>query len=153
TGQSANVVHAESTAVSTTINASSGTVLIDVSPQTKNLDDLVGALTANGAGNTPLVINDQSNPNFVLTQHFLTSNTFTRLAQTIDPISDQQVFHTDSITFAGLNNLVLNTGALPNLVYVESTTVPTTINAGPGNMLVDLSERNGNQNANLDNIE
>jgi hypothetical protein len=148
TGALTNVVHVESTASPTTVNAGAGTALIDVSPQAQNLDNLVGPLTISGNGSVPLIIYDQNEPNLVLTQDFLSASGLTRMGQTIDPITGLPVFHVASITFGGLGSLTLNTGNFVNLVHVESTAASTTVNAGAGTALIDVSP----QAQNLSNI-
>ncbi|MGH7138607.1 MAG: hypothetical protein ACREHD_22910, partial [Pirellulales bacterium] len=147
TGALSNFVFVESTAVPTTVNAGVGNVLVDVSAQAENLDNLPAALTVNGNGADALLVNDQNNPNFVApTQDTITSTTLTRVALGFNGlyVSPRDA----SIAYSGLGSLQLTTGALPNFVFVESTAAPTTVSAGGGNVLVDVSS----QAENLDNL-
>ena len=142
TGVTPNLVHVVGTSTATTVNAGPGNTLVDVSPSAENLDALAGALTVHGGGATQLVIDDQ-NANLtdgipILTQDTLTGTTLTRISQSLIPpgfVSN----HTATITYDGLASLTLNTGVTPNLVHVVGTSTATTVNAGPGNTLVDVS--------------
>ncbi len=142
TGVTLNLVHVEGTSTATTVNAGAGNALVNVSPTAMNLDGLAGALTVNGGGATQLVIDDQdANLTFppVVTQDTLTSTTLSRLSEAINPFTGFPIFHFASITYGGLAGLTLNTGVTLNLVHVEGTSTATTVNAGAGNVLVDVS--------------
>jgi Ca2+-binding RTX toxin-like protein len=57
--------------------------------------------------------------------------------------------HNASITYSNLGSLELDTGIGPNLVHVEGTAAPTTVNAGTGAIRVDVSA----QAQNLGNVQ
>lgn len=152
TGALANVVYVESTWASTTINAGAGNLLVDVSDQAENLDNIPASLTVNGNGSDALVVNDQNNPNVVQpTQDIVTSTNLTRVAFALTFVNGipNVIPHIASITYGGLGSLELDTGAASNYVDIESTAAPTTIGAGAGNFLVDVSD----QAENLDSIQ
>jgi hypothetical protein len=134
TGATLNQVHVEGTSTATTVNAGSDNTLVDVSPTAKNLDGLGGVLTVHGGGATQLVIDDQNNP--ANETYTITDGAFQRTGSA-------------SITYDGLAGLTLNTGANPNVVHVEGTSTATTVNAGKGNTLVDVSP----QAENLDDLD
>jgi hypothetical protein len=150
TGGVSNSVFIESTAFGTTtsVNADPDNVLIDVSAQAENLDNLQGPLVVYGNGADALVVNDQANPNNVLTLDTLTATSLTRLAENIDP-SGFFGFHDASIDFNNLAQVTFNTGGLSNLVYVESTSTATTVNADAFNVFIDVSSAAEN----LDTLE
>ena len=139
-----NTVNIEATAPDVPVSLSmlGGTGTVNISPAAENLDALAGALTVHGGGATHLVIDDQ-NANLngvipILTQDTLTGTTLTRISQSFIPpgfVSN----HTATITYDGLAGLTLNTGVTPNLVFVEGTSTATTVNAGSGNTLVEVS--------------
>ena len=134
--------HIEGTTASTVLNAGAGTVLVDVSPTAKNLDTLAGPLAVHGGGATQLVFDDQ-NANSVLpilTEDTLTGTSLIRVTESWNPPSGIPNFRVSwPITYSGLAGLTLNTGATTNLVHVEATSAATTIDAGTGNALVDVS--------------
>ena len=106
-----NTVDVEGTAVPTTVNAGGGNLIIDVSSQAENLDNIAGPLTVNGNSADPLVVNDQqATPDETYT---VTANTVSRSG--IAPI-----------TYAGIGHLVFYAGTGNNLLYVESTAAGTT---------------------------
>ncbi|MGH7139683.1 MAG: hypothetical protein ACREHD_28420, partial [Pirellulales bacterium] len=137
----------EGASAPTTLNVGAGLGSVNVSPQSQNLDGIRGALIVNGNGATPLVVNDQNNPNFYTpTQDTITNSALTRTALGFNGLGF--VPRNASIAYSGLGSLQLATGALPDFVFVESTAAPTTVNAGGGNVLVDVSARAEN----LDNL-
>jgi RTX calcium-binding nonapeptide repeat (4 copies) len=121
----------------------SGTASIDISPQAEDLDNIAGALTVNGNRADALIINDQRNTHLLGTEYSLASNILTR-----DTTEVFGVDHDPAITFTGLGSLELDTGSDPNQVHVESTSAPTTVKAGAGTVLIDVS----GQAENLDNL-
>ena len=139
-GGSGNVTrfNVENTLAATTISAGAASNVVVVSPVALNLDNIVGALTVNGNGTVQLIVNDQNSPNTLVTQDFLSSNRLWRLGRKFDPVTLQLVTHEALIYYGGLGSLVLNTGFLPNVVYVEGTSTPTTVNCGPGTQVVDV---------------
>ncbi len=145
TGNLLNLIHVESTTVPTTVRAGTGNLLIDVSGQAGNLDNLAGPLTVVGNGSEPLIVNDQHNPNVIPTSDTVTGTTLTRIASGPGGALDSR---DASITYGGLASLELDTGNLLNLVDVEGTTVPTTVNAGTGTLQIAVSA----QAENLDNV-
>jgi hypothetical protein len=148
TGTVPNLVFVEGTAVATTVNAGAGNLFVAVSPQAENLDHLAAALTVNGNGIDHLIVNDQNNPNGAApTQDTITGTALTRTAFSVGA-SGGLMPHNASLTYSNLGGLELDAGALPNLVYVQSTAAATTVNAGAGTLLVDVSA----QAENLDGI-
>jgi len=139
-GLTFNAFLVESTAPgsTTTINAGAGISQVVVTPTFHSLDQLQGTLTINGNGTVQLIVNDQNNPNTLITQDFLNSNRLWRLGRKFDPVTLQLVTHEALIYYGGLGSLVLNTGFLPNVVYVEGTSTPTTVNCGLGTQVVDV---------------
>jgi len=132
TGSQINLVDVESTAVRTTINAGAGNALVTVSAQAENLDNLPGALTINGNGFEPVIVNDQNNPN-LQAKYSLTGTALTVTGNFYIPNKMHTVALKESITYSGIGSLVLNTASLANQVTVQNTSVPTTINGGGGN--------------------
>ncbi len=129
------------TSVDTMLNAGSGTGTITVGLTGMNLDSLVGPLTIHGGGAKSLVIDDQ-NANLVfpiLTSDTLAAGSLNRLTEAFNPVTSITTVRSITITYSGLASLTLNTGFTPNIVHVESTAVATTVNAGSGNALVDVS--------------
>jgi hypothetical protein len=128
-----NRVHVESTAAPTRVNAGAGTLLIDISAQAENLDNIGDVLTIHGNGTVPLIINDQNNAHVFGTQYALASTALTR--NTTEFLG---VYQYPVIIFSGLGSLKLNPGSnpnastIPNQVNVQSTAAPTTVNAGAG---------------------
>jgi hypothetical protein len=132
-GTGGNTFNVESTAAgtATTVNAGAGNALVEVSPQAENLDNLQGPLTVHGNGSDALVVNDQNNPNNVLTQDFLTATSLARDGLSVDPVLGNFVPHDASIGFDGLSQVTLNAGGTACLVNVVSTAAgtPVTINS------------------------
>jgi autotransporter-associated beta strand protein len=89
-----------------------------------------------------LDINDQGSLNQV-TSYFITSTSITRTD--IDAFGAQ---HRSSLTYSGPGNLELDTGIFFNVVDVESTAGPATINAGLGTVEIDVTP----QGENLDQL-
>jgi hypothetical protein len=148
-GGFANLVYVESTFAAATVNAGAGNALVAVSAQAENLDNLQGPVTVHGNGSDALAVYDQNNPNTVLTEDTLTRNSLARDGLSVDPILGILVPHDAWIAFDGLAQVTLNAGGISDIVYVESTLAATTVNAGPGNALVEVSS----QAENLDNLQ
>jgi hypothetical protein len=143
-------VYVESTSVQTTVNAGIGTLAMYIAPQTENLDKLQGALTVNGRGSVALLVDDQNNPDILMpTQDTITGTSLTRVGFASDPFTGQPSPHIASINYSGLSSLTFATGGLPAYVYVESTSVPTTVNAGIGTLAIYITP----QAENLDNLQ
>ena len=120
-GGPASEIDVEGTSVPTTVKAVAGTFLISVSADARNLDSITGALTINGAGTAPLVIDDQNDPNAFreMNQYDLTSTNLTRTG-----FNGVMGLLTASITYSGVGSLELDPGAVfaDNEVHIESTT-------------------------------
>ena len=140
---SGNVVGVWQDAVPTTIWSYGFDTAVNVGNGNNGLDDLLVPLIIHGSGSESLAIDDRANPNPIPTLDTVTSSTVARNATDIFGHPRNA-----TINFSGISSLELDTGALLNLVYVESTAVPTTVNAGAGNLLIDVSS----QAENLDNI-
>src|SRR5262249_17758793 len=85
--------------------------------------------------------------NFVVTGYFITGDTVSR-----NTIEDETgFFDSKSIAYAGLGSLELDTGTIPHFMEVLSTSVPTTINAGTGNIRIAVGGPEGAPN--LDNLQ
>jgi hypothetical protein len=123
------------------VNADAGTDDINVTPQGQNLDSVMGLLTVNGNIASKLTVNDQKNANFIITQDFLTNTALSRIGQGINAFG-LPVIHVASINFGGLGMLTLNTGTLVNVVNVEGTAGPVTVNPGPGTAVILVDETN-----------
>ena len=74
----------------------------------------------------------------VITTDVLTGTTLTRSA-TGFPFVGGIVDRVATINYGGLAGLTLNAGATPNVITVEGTSAPTTVNAGSGNRQVTVS--------------
>jgi autotransporter-associated beta strand protein len=131
-------VENENATFPTIVNAPHGNALIEVSPQTENLDSFSNGLIVNGNGTDQLVINDQNSRNDSV-EYFVANTTLTRIGT--DSSGSRPIA---SITYSGLSSLVLNPSSYRNEVFVESTAVPTTVNAGTGTDLIDVSRLDEN---------
>jgi hypothetical protein len=148
TGSLPNFIGIEGTTAATLVGAGPGTQVVTVCAQSRNLDNIQGALAIVGNGSATLGIDDRNNANLVLTQDTLTGSSLTRFGQTVDPFGNP-VFHIASITYSGVANLVVSTGSWPTIIDVEGTTAATTVNAGPGTEVVAVCS----QSRNLDSIQ
>ncbi len=140
---SPNNVDVENTPASTVINDRATRATVTVCQTSMNLDTIDDPLTVEGSGHVMLTVDDQNNPNLILTTDTIASNSITR-----DGIDGMGRPHNASISYSGLASLTVNTGVQANLVFVESTAVSTTVNAGAGNLLFDITD----QTENLDNL-
>jgi len=151
-GSGQNTFNVASTSVPLTINASSGTDIINVGGPA-NLMDEIRTMTVNGNATTVLNLNDQATayysiPNYLNTQTTLTvspSPTFLITAGGVTRTNvttyrflssiPSVVTTVSTINYNNIANLVINGGSSDTVFNVQNTpaTTPVTINAGSGN--------------------
>jgi hypothetical protein len=133
TASSANVVNVDATpAAVVTINDPAANSVVNVSPVSQNLGG-INILNIEGSGSTTVTVNDQANPGakglFLSpsTTYIVNGTSLTR--SVFSPFMLRP--STSTIDYYGLATLTLNAGNNgPNTVNVESTAVPTYVNAG-----------------------
>src|SRR5262249_8086209 len=122
-----NTVNVEGIVGPLTVNLGSGIGIVNITPSSQNLNNVSFPVSVNGRSDLPgafseLNINDQA---FFSLQsvYTLTSSTVTRS----DPRSSTQ-----PITFQGINQTHVNTGASFNTFNLQNGASGYTINAGAG---------------------
>jgi len=142
TGPGPDLFNIAGTNITTILNTGGGADVINVTPQGQNLDTIQALLTVNGNSASSLTVNDQNNPNFVFTQDILTSTAttaLTRIGQKVDAFG-LPIIHVATIDCSGIGLLTLNTGFLANVVNVEGTATPVTVNPGPGTAVINVDK-------------
>jgi hypothetical protein len=148
TASSANVVNVDTTpAAVVTINDPAANGVVNVGPVSQNQGG-INILNIEGSGSTTVTVNDQANPGGLKgllfgpsTQYIVNGTSLTRSVFT--PLVHGQ--STSTIDYYGLATLTLNAGNNgPNTVNVESTAVPTYINAGAATGQVNVAPTSEN---------
>jgi hypothetical protein len=133
--QGENVVNVESTSMPTNVNSGTGTDQVNVTPTSRNLDAIVGALSVSGA---PLVVNDQAgaghSPWGATPVSYLVAANFSRTVRRAPGLPPAVT----TIQYSGVN-LTVNTSSGPNVVTVTSAGT-TTINSGAADAITVTSD-------------
>jgi hypothetical protein len=122
-----NTLNIESVAAGTpvTVSTEAGTNTINISPTAQNLNNIADALTLNDGGTDSATLFDQNDP---------ANDTYTITSLTVQRTGSAP------ITYGSLQALVVNGSAAQDTNYnVESTSASTTVNAGNGLILVNIS--------------
>jgi hypothetical protein len=127
-----NAVAVEGTLYPIIINAGTSTNRIDVTPTTKDLQNLMGALTIQG-GNPVLNVYDQNDPWGVAPSSPITYDVGFGVTWTSHPKYGGQVTQIAASSFAGLN---LYTSSNSNVVTVNANPAPLTITSGAADTIV-----------------
>jgi hypothetical protein len=142
TGATQFTVQSTVAAAPLTLNTGTGANEVDVAGSPS-------AVTVHGAGNTVLMVNDQGNPSSASTQYTLTSGSLTRTVAYPGTLSRPGFTITTTINYDHLKTLTLNAGNNgPNIVNVESASLPTTINGGAATSQINVAPTSEN----LDNV-
>jgi hypothetical protein len=133
--QGQNVVNVESTSIPTNVYSGAGTDQVNVTPSSRNLDAIAGALSVSGA---PLVVNDQAgaghSPWGATPVSYLVAANFSRTVKRVPWLPPAVT----TIQYSGVN-LTLNTSSGPNVVTVTSAGA-TTINSGAADAITVSSD-------------
>ncbi|HZU37018.1 MAG TPA: hypothetical protein VFA18_13950, partial [Gemmataceae bacterium] len=121
-----NEVFMDGTSTATNVNANAYTVLMEVS-ESGNLDSIAGALTVQGNGAIPLIVNDQHNTD-LYTQDTLTVSNLSRLGLGFLPGTTIPVWYPASINYSGFNGLAINLGANLATFQIVSSAIGTPVN-------------------------
>ncbi|MDB5290267.1 MAG: hypothetical protein JWL69_1508 [Phycisphaerales bacterium] len=142
-GSTNDVVNIDAIQGPLTVNGLGGPDTVNVTPLYENLDAIQGLLTLNGNG-AIVNLDDQLNPNIILTTYAFSNTGFSRSALTVG--FPQPITRNESIVTSGLGNVVLNAGPYLNVVNVEGDSTPITINASPTTPQVAISPNAENFN-------
>jgi hypothetical protein len=119
TGSFPTMIDVESTSAPTTLTPGPGTLLTQLSAQAENLNGIQGALTIAGAGNFPLIANDQNNT--YAAAYTLSDSSFTRSGF-------------GGLHYSGLSQIALVGGSHGNALTVTiAPVIKTAIDLGSGN--------------------
>ncbi|RKY41296.1 MAG: hypothetical protein DRP85_06715, partial [Candidatus Makaraimicrobium thalassicum] len=127
--------------MTTTVNGNAGNDIFNIGNASNSLDALLGVLTLNGNAHTvgdTLNINDQGDAS---------GNTYTLTNTTLNRSSAAE------ITYGTIETIEVNSGAGADVHNIQSTSIPTTINAGGGNDTLIVDSNGAAAGGTVDNFQ